>query len=183
MIFAVVTIALMVVFSIIVALPALFGSGQSSGSDQLAFTPAAQVTPGSQEAEMRARLQKNPNDYNAMLVLAGLLANSGQSDEAIQWYDKAVQLKPNDAAVRIAFGQTLLQSQYYLDAEIQLQKAASLAPNNPEPPYLLGQLYQNENPPQKDKAKAMYQKVEKIAPTSTYAQQAKNQLATLNKGS
>lgn len=128
---------------------------------------------------MEARLKKNPNDVNAMIVLAGLLANDGQPAAAVPWYDKAVGLRPNDVNLRMTFGQLLTQQGDELDAEIQLKKAQQLAPTNPEPVYLLGQLYQGTTPPRTADAEADYQQVIKMAPTSVYAQRAKDALAQL----
>jgi len=129
---------------------------------------------------MRARLQKDPNDVNAMVVLAGLLANDGQSDEAVQWYDKAVGLRSNDVDLRMTFGELLTERGDDLDAEIQLKKAQELAPTNPEPLYLLGQLYQHGDPPRPSDATLEYQQVLKLAPSSVYAQRAKDALTQMS---
>lgn len=171
---------LLLVFGLMATiLPALFMSSSSSDSSSVP-PPPIQVTPGAQESEMRGRLQKNPNDVNAMVVLAGLLANDGQSDEAVQWYDKAVGLRPTDADLRMTFGELLTERGDDLDAEIQLKKAQELAPTNPEPLYLLGQLYQHSDPPRPTDATLEYQQVLQMAPTSVYAQRAKDALTQMN---
>lgn len=178
---AVAVIAFLVLGSLAIVLPAIFsGSGPSTNSD---LSVQVTVTPGAQEAEMRARLQKDPNDVNAMVILAGLLANDGSGEEANQWYEKAVNARPNDVALRIAFGQTLTEYGYPLDAELQLKKAEELAPTDPEPVYLLGQLYQQQQPPRTADAKKMYEQVINMAPDSVYASRAKDQLDQLNQGS
>ncbi len=129
---------------------------------------------------MRARLQQNPNDVDAMIILADLLANSGRGTEAIQWYDKAIELKPDDISLRIAFGTVLMQYSYNLDAELQLQKAHDLNPKDPQPLYLLGQLYENEATPQPDLARQMYQQAENAQPGSVYGNLAKDRIAALD---
>lgn len=163
---------------LVVILPGGFGgaSGGSSGGS----SKTVQVTPGAEESQMRARLQKNPNDVDAMIILADLLANSGRSTEAIQWYSKAVGLKPDDISLRIAFGTVLMQNSYYLDAEIQLKKAHDLNPKDPQPLYLLGQLYENESTPQPEQARAMYQQAASVQPGSIYGNLAKDRIAALD---
>ncbi|HEX3723825.1 MAG TPA: hypothetical protein VHV31_13615 [Nitrolancea sp.] len=150
------------------------GNDQSDNSDT-----TVQVTPGAEEAQMRARLQKNPNDVDAMVILADLLANSGRGTESFQWYDKAVTLRPNDLSLRIAFGTVLMQYAYNLDARIQFQKAHDLDPKDPQSLYLLGQLDENENPPQIAQALQMYQQAESADPGSVYSGLAKDRIAAL----
>ena len=151
------------------------GGDQSNSSDT-----TVQVTPGAEEAQMRARLQKNPNDVDAMVILADLLANSGRGTESIQWYGKAVEQRPNDQSLRVAFGTVLMQYAYNLDAQLQFQKAHDLNPKDPQPLYMLGQLYENETPPQLAQARDMYQQAENADPGSVYSGLAKDRIADLD---
>lgn len=137
------------------------------------------LTPGGQESQMRARLQQNPNDVNAMIVLADLLANSGRIDEAATYYERAVQARPDDEQLRLAFGTALLHGSDFADAEGQLLKAQQLAPNDPQPDYLLGQLYEAWQPPRTDDAVKLYRATVALDPTSVYAQRARDRLAAL----
>ena len=141
---------------------------------------AVQVTPGAEEADMRARLAKNPNDVDAMVILADLLANSGRGPESIQWYDKAVQARPNDVSLHIAFGTVLMQYAYNLDAKLQFQKAHELNPKDPQPLYMLGQLFEHQEQPDLSQARDMYKQAEAADPGSVYAELAKNRLAALD---
>ncbi len=163
---------------IVVILPATFGGGGGNGSNN--SNTQVQVTPGAEEADMRARIQKNPNDVDAIVILADLLANTGRTSEAIQWYDKAIKLKPDDEALHVAFGSVLMQDNYSLDAELQLKKAHDLNPNDPEPLYLLGQLYEHQPTPQLDQARAMYEQAVKVQSGTVYANLAKERLKELN---
>lgn len=180
-IFAIAVIALMIFFLFAAVIPDLMSNRRSS--DGVDLSAALTVTPGAEEARMRERLQQNPNDVNAMMILAQFLANSGKGTEAIQWYDKAIQQRPDDYDLRVAFGRTLMENGFAADAELQLQKAAELQPSNPEPVYLLGQLYQNQNPPRNDDARQKYDQVLKMAPDSSFARQAKDALSKLQSGS
>lgn len=155
------------------------GSGDDGGDTSDANT-TVQVTPGAEEAEMRARLDKNPTDVDAMIILADLLANSGRGTESIQWYDKAVQARPDDVSLRIAFGTVLMQYTYNLDAKLQFQKAHDLNPKDPQPLYMLGQLFEHQDQPDLAQARTMYQQAEAADPGSVYAGLAKNRLAELD---
>ncbi len=162
---------------LVVLIPPTLGGGGGSSNDS---NNTIQVTPGAEEAQMRARIKDNPDDVNAMVILASLLANNGQGTEAIQWYGKAVDLKPDDESLRVAFGSVLMQYNFYLDAEIQLQKAHDLTPADPQPLYLLGQLYENKSPAEPDKARQFYQQAVSVAPDSVYANLAQDRIAALN---
>ena len=131
------------------------------------------VTPGGEEAALRDRVNQNPDDVDAMVMLANLLANTGRRDEAIQWFEQAVERRPDDPALRIAFGLTLLRSGHTLDAELQLKRAIELAPEDPEPRFLLAQLYEAADPPRTEEANDLYRQVIEIAPDSVYADQAR----------
>lgn len=155
------------------------GSG-GDGTDTSNANSSVQVTPGAEEATMRARLDKNPNDVDAMIILADLLANSGRGTESIQWYDKAVQARPNDASLHIAFGTVLMQYAYNLDAKLQFQKAHDLNPKDPQPLYMLGQLFEHQDQPDLAQARDMYTQAEAADPGSVYAGLAKNRLTELD---
>ena len=166
-------------FGLLIVILPIGGSG-NNGNQLSNSSASVQVTPGAEEAQMRARLQKNPNDVDAMIILADLLANSGRGTESFQWYDKAVQQRPDDQSLRIAFGTVLMQYAYNLDAQIQFQKAHELNPKDPQPLYMLGQLYENETPPQIAQARTMYQQAEAADPGSVYSGLAKNRIAALD---
>jgi cytochrome c-type biogenesis protein CcmH/NrfG len=155
------------------------GSGDD-GTETSNANTTVQVTPGAEEAEMRARLDKNPNDVDAMIILADLLANSGRGTESIQWYDKAVQARPDDVSLHIAFGTVLMQYTYNLDAKLQFQKAHELNPKDPQPLYMLGQLFEHQDTPDLAQARDMYRQAEAADPGSVYAGLAKNRLAALD---
>ena len=163
---------------IVAILPPTLGGGSDGSSSDSGNT--VQVTPGAEEAQMRARIKDNPKDVNAMVILASLLANNGEGTEAIQWYSKAVDLKPDDETLRVAFGTVLMQYNFYLDSEIQLQKAHDLTPSDPQPLYLLGQLYENKTPAEPDKARQYYQQAVSASPDSVYANLANDRIAALN---
>ena len=58
-----------------------------------------------------------------MVVLANVLQNQGDYQGAIDWYEKAVGIKPDDVELRLAFGQALYSYGQLFDAEVQYKKA------------------------------------------------------------
>ena len=174
-ILAAIVIAALILGLLIVILPGGGSAGNSHGSGDVLPPP----TPGAAEAQMRARLQQNPDDLNAMQVLADILANSGRIDEAIPYYEKIVQQKPDDETIRVAFGTALLHASYNADAEQELLKAHDLSPNDPQPLYLLGQLYEAWQPPRIDDARSMYSAAITADPESAFAARAQDRLNAL----
>lgn len=151
----------------------------STDSAEASFALVITVTPGDEEARLRQRLAEHPQDVGAMLALADLLSNTGRGLEAVSLYEQAVHLRPDDPAIRLAFGRTLLLYGYYADAEVQLQRAHDLDPADPAPLYFLAQLYESRTPPEPERARALYQAVVQSAPDSPYARLASQRLEAL----
>ncbi|MGA7669783.1 MAG: hypothetical protein WBW04_05135, partial [Nitrolancea sp.] len=55
-----------------------------------------------------------------------------------------------------------------------------LTPADPQPLYLLGQLYENKSPAEPDKARQFYQQAVSVAPDSVYANLAQDRIAALS---
>jgi len=180
-IFGVIVIALLCVGLIAAVAPGAFsssGSGATATATDAVAAPS--VTPGVEEAQLQAEIQKNPKNFTAIETLANLLAADNQVGEAIDWYNKAEALDPNNEELRITFGQLLLNNGYAVDAEQELKKATELNPKDPQAYYLLGQLYQGQKPPQLDKARAMYQKAVDVGGSAPFAAEAKSALQALS---
>src|SRR5690606_14950821 len=105
-------------FSLIFSVLPALDQGDSNSRSNL---NQLDLTPGSEEAEMRERLEGDPNDVDAMIILSNLLVNTGRGSEAIGLYERAVNQRPDDMDLRIAFGQTLMRSQHWLDAQLQFE--------------------------------------------------------------
>lgn len=127
-----------------------------------------------------ARLQGNPNDTDAMIVLANTLQNQGDYAGAIGWYDRAVNLKPDDIDLRLAFGQTLASYGQQNDAEVQYQKALGINPNNAQAEYYLAELYQRWVPPRLAEARQHYQRASDLEPEGAWGRAARAVLNRMN---
>lgn len=180
-IFGVIVIALLCVGLIAAVAPGAFSSSNNGATATATDAVAApSVTPGVEEAQLQAEIQKNPKNFTAIETLANLLAANNQVGEAIDWYNKAEALDPSNEELRITFGQLLLNNGYDVDAEQELKKAIQLNPKDPQAYFLLGQLYQGQKPPQLDNARAMYQKAVDVGGTAPFATEAKSALQALS---
>lgn len=152
----------------------LFGAGDEENADNV-------VDPNDDLIEeQRATVEANPNDLEAVLLLANILGNSDRLDEAIPYYETAVDLAPNDASVRLDFARALADGQLRQDAELQFRKVLELQPDSQEALYYLAELYRNWEPPRAEEAAALYEKSVAVDPNSFIGGQARNQLNSIS---
>lgn len=131
------------------------------------------------EQAFRATAEANPDDPVAAAALANYLANTGKLSDAIPWYEKAVQLAPDDADLRLDFARSLSSGDFASDAELQFQKAIELDPADPQNHFYLGELYYNMNPQRTVDAIDEYEKTIELGPESFIAQRAQERLVAL----
>ncbi|HET8628823.1 MAG TPA: tetratricopeptide repeat protein [Thermomicrobiales bacterium] len=149
--------------------------GLGGGSDNTPTPLQANLVPTYQ-----ARLQANPKDLQALLLLANIDQNNGDYADAIDLYQRAVEIQPNDLETRLAFGQALANYGQSFDAEVQYQKALTLDPNNPRTEFYLGQLYERWDPPKPNQAREHYQRASQLQPEGTWGQAARDALQRLD---
>jgi cytochrome c-type biogenesis protein CcmH/NrfG len=160
----------------LVAVGSSFNFGQGGGQDG-----APSPSPGSNLVPTyEARLRDNPNDVNTMVVLANVLQNQGDYQGAINWYEKAVGLKPDDIDLRLAFGQALYSYGQLFDAEVQYKKAIELDGKNARAEYYLAQLYQRSNPPRIEEARIHFTRASELEPEGSWGRAARSALDSLN---
>jgi Flp pilus assembly protein TadD len=136
---------------------ALFGMGDDSGAAK-AFKAAKTLQPTNPQAlfflatalehsgeiaealaTYRELVALKPDMSEGHLGLGALLmkGNPVNSDEGLKELERALQLNPNLYEGHVAAGRALIAKGRPLDAIAHLQRAAELAPNNPEPHYQL----------------------------------------------
>lgn len=140
---------------------------------------SVQVTPGAEVARLETQVARNPDDTDAMVVLAEVLANSGRSTESVPWFERAIASRPEDAQLRLAFARTLMRMGSWYDAELQLLAAYDSAPDDATVAYYLGELYETRTQPDLVNAMNWYGKAVELAPGSVVANQAQDRLTTL----
>lgn len=171
--FAVVMIAALVLSGLIILLP--FGNSNRSPNDGATI----RVTPGAEISRLETAVASNPDDVNSMIVLAEVLANSGRLNESYPWFEEAVARKPDDSALRTAFGRALQRGGSWFDAELQFMRAVELDPENDSAAYYLGLLYEGMPEPRVDEALRWYQRAVDIDPGSIIAEQSLARIAEL----
>lgn len=129
--------------------------------------------------ELRRNAADNPNDAESQAALANYLANTGAFDEAVGYYEKALQLTPDDWALRLDFAQALMDNGKLADSELQFDTIIDAQPQNTQAWYYLAELYQKFTPTRADEAIYAYQQVIRFDPTSYIATQSVDRLAAL----
>ncbi len=160
-------------------LAALLPMGDSSGDDADTDEPAIQVTPGAEVAKLETQVAANPNDADTIVVLAEVLANSGRLSESYAWFEKGVNLRPDDADLRLAFGRALLRGERWFDAELQLTRANEIDATNATTAFYLGQLAEERPGGDVSVARQWYQEAVDRDPRSLVAQQAQTRISEL----
>ena len=98
-----------------------------------------------QEALMRRRLEKYPDDFVADYNLGALLQGRGASEEAVEYLRRAVKLEPEHAAAHNTFGAALLGEGHTDQAVEQFRDAIALDASYPEPHLNLAAVYLSQS--------------------------------------
>lgn len=174
-IFVAVMVGLLVIGSVALIAGTAFGGGDVDEPDT-----TIDSRPGEEVARLQTAVAENPSDTESMGVLANILANSGRPDEAIGWYEQAVEADSDDGDLRTAFGIALFQLGNDFDATVQLRNAHELLPDSATPSYYLGQISERGANPDLDEARSWYEQAAEIAPDSFVGQQAQERLDELD---
>lgn len=150
------------------------GAGPSNEDDSENFEDPSQDV----IVEQQTIVASNPDDLEETLLLANLLGNSGRLVEAIPLYERATDLAPNDAGVRLSFARALADGSMGADAELQFTRALELDSDSQEAHYYLAELYRTWTPPRTDEAIVHYRRAADIDPTTLISERANTQLAT-----
>lgn len=174
-----------VIFVIVMAAFLVIGSlalvvGSALFDDDGEGEPNDVAQQGAEIARLETQVAEDPDDTGSMAVLANILANSGRLEEAVGWYERAVDGDPENGDLRLAFGLTLFQLGNDFDAEIQFRRAHELIPDSASPPFYLGQLFERRNTPDLDAARHWYERAVEIAPDSLVGEQASERLRQLD---
>ncbi|MGE5177388.1 MAG: tetratricopeptide repeat protein [Hyphomicrobiales bacterium] len=81
------------------------------------------------------------DDPAALVALADSATAAGDAATARRALDRAVAIAPADPRVHLGRGRFLVALRRYHDAKAEFDRAASLDPTSPEPPYQLGLAY------------------------------------------
>jgi len=116
------------------------------------------------EKDLKEAMALEPNSSNIILNYANLLWKVTRRPEAVQMYQKALQLAPTDAAALGAMGYLSREMGDPKSAETYFNKLASLHPDDFVPFLALGDMYTERR--EFARAQASYEKAHQLAPTN-----------------
>jgi tetratricopeptide (TPR) repeat protein len=116
------------------------------------------------EKDLKEAMSLEPNSTNIILNYANLLWKVNRKPEAVQMYQKALQLAPTDAAALGAMGYLSREMGDPKTAEMYFNKLASLHPDDFVPFLALGDLYTERR--EFARAQASYEKARQLAPSN-----------------
>jgi tetratricopeptide (TPR) repeat protein len=112
---------------------------------------------------LKAALEKNPDDADAMLRLANLYQDAGKFDEAVGLYRRVLALRPNDVNARTDMGICLRESGHVDEALAEFRKSLVIDPRHWQTWLNLGvvSLFDRNDPETASKA---FARVEELNP-------------------
>lgn len=112
------------------AAPGPANAGMPQGGDPAAGGPAGGGPAMAEVQQLRAYVEKNPNDADAVLKLANLNFDIGQFQRSQELYTQYLKLRPNDADVLTDLGISYRETRNFDQALAQFQKARKLSPEH-----------------------------------------------------
>lgn len=103
--------------------------------------PAAQTTPPPDPAaieETKNQLKEDPNNLQLNVQMGNLLFDSQKFEEAIPYYQKALELEPHNPDVAVDLGVCYFNLEDYTKAKELFQEALAMHPNHINALYNLG---------------------------------------------
>ncbi|MBA2760131.1 MAG: tetratricopeptide repeat protein [Chloroflexia bacterium] len=158
----------------VLPLDSIFGGGDPENARNLA-NPNEELI-----QDLMADVENDPDNVDAILLLANVMGNSGRLPEAIPYYEQALDAAPDDASVRLDFARALADGGLQQDAELQFERALEMQPENQEAMYYLADLYLAWNPARTDDAVSLLEQSIGIDPDAFIAEQAQQQLDSLS---
>lgn len=101
-----------------------------------------------QEALMRSRIRKDPDDFGAHFNLGGLLQAKSDTQAAIQEFRHAVDIRPADEVALNTLGALLQQANRLDEAEALYRAAIKARPEYPDALYNLASLFLSRDAPE-----------------------------------
>jgi Flp pilus assembly protein TadD len=136
--------------------------GQSeSGASAPADHPPADGAAGGQQADVMAAIElakREPANFDAQIEAAGLFRQIDRHEQALEYYDRAYQIKPRDFNLLVKLGDTNFDLERYEEAERWYQTALKLEPKDATVRMDLGLTYHLRRGRDLNKAIAEYRK-------------------------
>jgi tetratricopeptide (TPR) repeat protein len=126
---------------------------------------------------LEAQLKKKPGDFTLLVHLANLYSDSGQFTKAVNYYEKALKLHPEEADVWVDYGVACRELKQPRKAIACFQTALARDSAHPIAWYNLGVVYQHDlhNTVEANKAWQAFLKIDPNSPlASPIQEQIKN---------
>ena len=151
-------VAIVIVFALVVgAIGAAVVDAWLFRDDDSSITIDPEDSEDPVEQQYRDSIEENPENTAAMSALAEYLARDGRINEAIEWYEKALAIAPDDMDMRLTFAGDLTRAGKHRDAELQFIKVIEAEPDNAFALLGLARLYRSWAPPRLEDAITYYQ--------------------------
>src|SRR5262249_32026283 len=150
----------------------------------LSASPAGSDAGAGPPAEVMAvieKAKKEPGNSDAQVQAAALYSQIGRYQQALELYEKAYKIKPNDFEVLRGLGNVNFDLKKYQEAERWYQQALKVKPDDANVRTDLGLTFYLREPRDLDRAIAIYNEVLKTSPQHEPALQNLTQ-ALLAKG-
>ncbi len=126
---------------------------------------------------LKDMLARNPNDLEHLVMLGNMYFDLGKHDLALDPYEKALQLRPDDGNVRVDYAVSLFNTGKNDQATAELQRVIKENPSHQTAYYNLGVIQLHSG--QKDKAREYWTKAVAIDGGSALGQKAQQALSNL----
>ncbi|HWP42116.1 MAG TPA: tetratricopeptide repeat protein [Blastocatellia bacterium] len=123
-------------------------------------------------ANVSATLEKarnNPKDFEAQVEAARAFFQIGRIAEAIEFLEKAYEVRPDDINVTANIGILYSEQKNYAEAEKWFRRAIAISPDESELYVELGATYIQREPSEPDRAVEELQRALKINPRNAHA--------------
>ncbi len=166
-----------------VALAALIGcqhkpADVSTANPETAPKAMTEAQTKAEIASLKEMIRKDPKNVDALIRLGNLSMDEQDYNLAAENYNKALEIKPDDADVRVDFGTCLHWLGYDVRSMQEYRRAIELDPNNTNAHLNLGlslAFYAGD----KEGAKAELEKYLELAPNAPNAASVKDEIKKL----
>ncbi len=170
---------MLVGLGIFVVLAVVLGLIATSGTTTQPSPPTA-ATDNSAPQSLIAQATAAPNDPQTVSALADYFDTTAQYDRLTALYQQYLAARPNDAAMRVAFGDLLRKTGDVQGAQAQYTQAIALKPGGTVEASAhlgLGDVYSALKPPRRADALAEYQAASRLDPDGAVGDQARVRIA------
>jgi len=178
--------ALIIGFLLGVLVGGKFMAGSSAPTNQQAMQQGSGpvVNPGQSAAriaELEQLVAKDPKNLQAWITLGNDYFDANQAQKAVQAYNKALAIDPNNANVLTDQGVMFRALGFFDRALANFEKAGKLDPKHLQSLFNIGIVYAVDLK-QPDKARATFESLLQKDQTSDLARQAREMLKQLSSG-